>query len=85
MIFFNNLYSYSIYGNSSELVHNQYLKSNITITARHSSKVNIYYGRTALTLSEYNFIFSFCQVVFEKFDFKVWLWYGLGTTLLEVL
>ena len=70
-----------IYSTSSDLVPeiiplpylNQYLKSNIIITARQKSKVNIYAYRVSLVLSEYNFTFNFCQAVIEKLVFKVWL------------
>ena len=44
----------------------------------------IYFYRTDLALSEYNFTFNFCQVVIEKFGFEVKLRYGTHTVRKQV-
>ena len=49
------------------------LKINFSITTRQKLKLNIYTYRVSLALSEYNFTFKFCRVVFEKLVFKVWI------------
>ena len=45
----------------------------------------IYFYEADFALSEYYFAFNFCQVVIEKFDFKVGLRYGAETSSLKLL
>ena len=43
---------------------------------RQKLKVTIYSYRASLALSEFNFTFELCRVVFEKFDLKAWFKYS---------
>ena len=44
----------------------------------------IYFYRTDLALIEYNFTINFCQVVIEKYGFKVRVKYGTHTVQIKV-
>ena len=59
---------------------NQTLKVDFSKSPRQKLKLNIYSCRASLTLSEYNFTFKLCQVLFEKSIFKDFLGYGTETS-----
>ena len=46
------------------------LKTYFSKTTRQKLKVNVYSYRASLVLSEFNFTFNFCRVVFEKLVIK---------------
>ena len=47
------------------------LETNFSKTTRQKLQLKVYSYRVTLALSEYNFAFNFCRVVFEKLAFKV--------------